>query len=236
MTHIPKKKFIITGCGRSGTGFMQSRLNAVGIKCGHESVFTSKGFLKWGELDGDSSWYAAPFLDGFTDTNVIHLVRNPKDVIRSFYRIGVFSTIGWINFLIDPTPKSFFRRYILKPANIKERVIHVRDIRKLVRTYTHAFHVKSELKRIEMYWIQWNLMIEKNEKTFKNNYMRVRLEDIEDQWAALLEHLGYDYVPFPENIKVNKKENYTRKVPKVIKFSKEIESLANKYGYNNQLT
>lgn len=82
-------RFVISGTGRSGTKYAASILNAMQIPCGHESIFTAEGPREWGNARGDSSWMAAPFLEGF-DGTVIHLVRDPLAVVNSLVGIGFF--------------------------------------------------------------------------------------------------------------------------------------------------
>jgi len=78
-------KYLITGTGRCGTGYIAMVLRGAGVKCGHENVFGRTGIESARLWDADSSWYAAfylddPILDGLT---IVHLVRHPKEVIDS---------------------------------------------------------------------------------------------------------------------------------------------------------
>lgn len=96
-------KYLITGTGRCGTGYIAQALNSTEVtKCTHEQVFNAQGIefarecitahrnnLWWG-WEGESSWYAAfylddPVLDGMT---IVHLVRHPKEVIDSQLSMG----------------------------------------------------------------------------------------------------------------------------------------------------
>lgn len=80
-------KYIITGTGRCGTNFMAKLLISVGIPCGRESVF-NLSMKNPGKLKADSSWMALPYLEQWpekwAEAKVIHLVRNPWDVIRGW--------------------------------------------------------------------------------------------------------------------------------------------------------
>ena len=82
---------LFTGMPRSGTGFISKLLTEAGIPCGHESVYGfdkqgTKGevikvnFGKQGNWKAESSFMAAPFLEGH---DVIHITRNPLRVISS---------------------------------------------------------------------------------------------------------------------------------------------------------
>jgi hypothetical protein len=223
--------FIVTGCGRSGTGYIYSRLKASGINCGHENVFTSNGFKGWNHYVGDSSWYAAPFISEFESAKVIHVVRDPQKVISSFHRIGVFSTLGWRNFIINPSPVFIIKRYLLNPKRIFHRVIHVKNIRRLLFNHSECLNEFREVRRIEKYWLEWNLLIEEQLKKSKNKYLRIKIEEIDENWDKITNYLG-----FPINISaseaVNKKTYYSRKPIDKISLSKPVKQLAIKYGYD----
>ena len=87
-------RYLITGTGRCGTGYMAQVLRSAGIKCGHEDVF-GLGGLEYarqvmGDWEAESSWLAAPFLDDplLEEVTVVHLVRDPKKVIDSWLGLG----------------------------------------------------------------------------------------------------------------------------------------------------
>jgi hypothetical protein len=81
-------RFVVTGTGRSGTGYLSKVLTKLGVPCFHEETFTPAG-VDWEWRRGDSSWMAAPHLPHF-DGYVLHLVRDPLDVINSMTGIGFF--------------------------------------------------------------------------------------------------------------------------------------------------
>lgn len=82
-------RFVITGTGRCGTGYTAALLNACQVPCGHEAVYGPDGPGDWGNIRADSSWMAAPHLKEFSGT-VVHLLRNPLDVVNSLVGIGFF--------------------------------------------------------------------------------------------------------------------------------------------------
>lgn len=86
----PRPDFVVTGTGRCGTGYMAQVLTDLGVPCGHEQVWTDQGVRPQPQLAGDASWMAIPDLDSYRGT-VIHLVRNPLDVINSLVGIKFFS-------------------------------------------------------------------------------------------------------------------------------------------------
>lgn len=83
-------RFVVTGCGRSGTKYVSHLLTAAGLDCGHEDVFNAwpggrppSGWRQT-DLDGDSSYIAAPWTPDLRhELTVVHLVRAPLDHIRS---------------------------------------------------------------------------------------------------------------------------------------------------------
>ena len=83
-------RFLITGTGRCGTGYVAAVLNACQVPCGHETVYRPDGPGDWGNVRADSSWMAAPHLKGFKGT-IVHLLRNPLHVVNSLLGIGFFN-------------------------------------------------------------------------------------------------------------------------------------------------
>jgi len=99
----PKLKYLITGTGHCGTGFIARTLTEAGIICGHENLFSLdktmqenlSGIGPWGynwkDVQAESSWPACMSLDHqlLEDVTVIHLVRNPLNVLASICSSGV---------------------------------------------------------------------------------------------------------------------------------------------------
>lgn len=76
-------RFVVVGTGRSATQYASRLFKKLGIRCGHENVFTRHGLMDPREnIIGDSSWGAAPFLDEFHGV-VLHQVRHPLSVFNS---------------------------------------------------------------------------------------------------------------------------------------------------------
>lgn len=89
-----RPRFVVTGTGRCGTRHVAAYLNAVGIPCSHEGYFTPDGptlrnSKRAASAKGDVSWLAVPFLKR-GNLPIVHLVRQPHEVIRSLYNIGFF--------------------------------------------------------------------------------------------------------------------------------------------------
>ena len=83
-------KYIFTGTGRCGTGYVAALLTQAGYPCGHEEVFGphTSAIASWAGIHGEtshrpkheSSWYA---LGTCSYVNVVHVTREPEDVVRS---------------------------------------------------------------------------------------------------------------------------------------------------------
>jgi hypothetical protein len=89
------KPLVFTGCGRSGTGYVAQVLTLAGVDCGHERIFRGRATPEeQGRLEPatvESSWFAAPFLEGSTlaEVLVVHLVRDPRTWVDSWLRSRV---------------------------------------------------------------------------------------------------------------------------------------------------
>ena len=133
-------KYIITGTGRCGTNFMAKLLCSVGVRCGRESVFnlTLKRARK---LQADSSWMALPYLEKcperFRQCSIIHLVRNPWDVLRGW--LFDFESV----FSVWKTNKAY------RPTN------HF-----LISNTPGLREIEHPVDRSIEYYLQWNKRIE----------------------------------------------------------------------------
>lgn len=95
------KNLVVTGTGRSGTGYVAEILRHAGVSCGHEAVFTPGTVLRgdvpdWTGYDAESSWLALPSLGAFRMRHggaVVLVVRHPVETVRSFLDLGVFDRV-----------------------------------------------------------------------------------------------------------------------------------------------
>ena len=84
-------RIIVTGTGRSGTGFMSKVLTMAGHDCGHERIFTPNGvYPKPSEEASDSSWMSMPYLDEYREAQILMPYRPPNEVIGSLIGIQFF--------------------------------------------------------------------------------------------------------------------------------------------------
>ena len=91
------KHFVVTGCPKSGTGWISRVYQSVQIPCGHEKIYTIFGINPWGnDIKGDSSWMAAGYLDqiDFNDVAVFHQVRHPLKMVATFADSGQWHPLG----------------------------------------------------------------------------------------------------------------------------------------------
>lgn len=93
-------KLLFTGTGRCGTGYIAELFRRLGVNADHELTFGIHNMPRIdyaipGNISVSSSWLTVPFLEQIKRDNpelyIIHLVRNPEDVIKSFLGIGFFN-------------------------------------------------------------------------------------------------------------------------------------------------
>ena len=162
----PAPRFVITGCGRSGTGYVSTLLNRIGIPCGHEALFRPSKLLGQAQLDwpveipGDASWLAAPFVEALPPgTVVLHQVREPAAVVRSFLRIRFFD---------EPSPYRDFAEQLCP-----------------------ALAQGTALERCCRYWLEWNRFAARAATAAGIVYRRYRLEDLDlDLVLELCQRIG----------------------------------------------
>lgn len=82
---MPGPRFLITGCGCSGTRWVAKVLSALDVPCGHERVFRPGGVLAHRWAGGESSWLAVPHLATSTtwDVPAVRIVRDPFAAVNS---------------------------------------------------------------------------------------------------------------------------------------------------------
>lgn len=185
-------KVIVTGTGRCGTLYMANVLTSIGWPCGHEAIFGTEGLeralevirgeataenseiSRSGEilsdgmdLVGDSSYMSAPFLKRF-DTVVIHLVRNPIQVVASL--------VG-----------GFFRNFSdSRPSDFEDAPDHIKYENFMYKHLPELGGEMPQLDRACLFYMRWNEMIESSGKVD----LRHRVEDPLDKVIKLFPHGG----------------------------------------------
>ncbi|MEE9456763.1 MAG: hypothetical protein V3W11_06405 [bacterium] len=159
--------FVVTGVGRSGTGYTAKLLTELGFPCSHEGIFfpageVSREKLLRGEPGpwGDASWMAPPAYGNLPDgVVVLHQVRNPVAVIRS--HVGI----------------QFFQ----KPNAYTEFAIAF--------TSTLRWHDYAIVKCMK-FWVEWNRLAETAARMPRFRYHRYRLEDLCDTGKGTLAYVA----------------------------------------------
>ena len=159
-------KVVVTGTGRCGTVFMANLLTSMGWPCGHEAVFGPEGMERarrillgkerpensqisrngtilsdQAPLVGDSSYMAAPFLSEL-DTTVIHVVRNPINVVASLVG-GVFRNFSGA-----------------EPVHFEDAPDHILYESFIYRHLPELSEDMTQLDRGCLFYLRWNEMIE----------------------------------------------------------------------------
>lgn len=226
-------RFLVTGCGRSGTNYVADRLCQSGVKCGHESVYSVEGPLgvRADEYQGDSSWFAAPFLNDANGIKVFHIVREPRSVIESFHRIGLCADSKLRHFSGGKGLFSTILRFNFNLKKSRRRLNYVNAHRKLLADHTTCWDNSDEFYRLCEYWVQWNTMIETNAALANLPYLRLRLDQVDDSWPAIEDFLELSCRVTPGRA-TNKKMGY-RPVDRFQKsLPEKVVELARIYGFN----
>lgn len=112
------RPFLVTGCGRSGTGWAAALFTALGYPCGHEAVFGPDGPGAFHRPD--SSWLAVPHAASLpAGTPLLRVMRNPYAAVQSAFAKGFLAEMS------DPYSR-YVRRYrprITRPDDHLARVI-----------------------------------------------------------------------------------------------------------------
>jgi hypothetical protein len=207
-------KYLITGTGRCGTGYVALVLNSTGVtKCTHEQVFNVRGIdfareqiamrrnnPQWG-WDGESSWYATAYLDDsiLDGVTIIHLVRHPKEVIDSQLSMG-----NWTH-----------------PAY---------NGAKALLPYLPGLALCRTPLEMSAYWyVEWNRLIEPHADIFHR---------VEDDVRILLDKLDVEHIG--KVLFDDKKYNTRRIYPSDVNLREdlseplcsEIIEMAHRYGYS----
>lgn len=218
------RRLLITGCGRSGTGYLATLLGELGIPCGHEALFGPQVHADacaptWPEdVTCEASWLAAPYLATLpADTLVLHQVREPVAVVRSFLRIRLFEG------------KNVWKRF--------------------AEAHAPALAGGTPFERCVKYWLHWNRLCQTASTSSHVAYRRRRLEDVD---AELLMELAAELglprtraavdaalarVPRDTNTSGAKHQDGSVRWSNLPRgdWSAELEDLAGRYGYAGEL-
>lgn len=209
MTDLSSLRLVIMSTGRSGSGWIAKVLTACGVPCGHESVFTVDGLKPPGSLLADSSWCAIGHLRDIPENcKIVHVVRNPLSVVRSFCGgAGTFLLPG------NPSPYSQLRR----------------------RLFRNLHSSNSQIAAVQV-WLWWNEVLGQNtrvrvvlEKIAPGNIQAIAsLADVQvahKDAAATLQTIPVTYNKHPSADRIQWSD-----IPDCW-WKKQAELLATTYGY-----
>lgn len=192
--------FVVTGCGRSGTGYVAALLSAAGRSCGHEAIFRPD--TEWVPTTfrapaGDASWLAAPFVLRLPRGSVVvHLVRDPLEVVRSHLGIGFFSLRPQPLPIRAQNAVELVRRSLGRPIR---RHVRAEFLRFIERHDPEILRAPSELGRCLSYWVRWNSLVERSAEEAAVPYLRVAVERLDGEAVTeLLQQVGT--VPDPDRV------------------------------------
>ena len=158
-------RVVVTGTGRSGTGFAAQWLTSAGLPCGHEAFFSVLGWegaqpqmRRRPELVAESSWLAVPWLDKppLREALLVHQVRHPRRVIESCLRHPPGTTPAYLEYLERHCP--------------------------------HVARFHDDLNKAAARWVYWNQRIEEAAEGRESYFWRV--EDGEAGLLAWLQEQG----------------------------------------------
>jgi|GEM_PF-1298024 len=214
--HNPNEKssehlVLIKSCGRSGTYHMSSFLILNNILVGHEH-FLKDGIVSW-FFDDSLAPPFGPYLKNMKFKHVFHQVRNPLDVISSWYFNNISSKLEIKNQHSLVCKKTW--DYIFK-------------------TIPEIDEKDSFITQLAKYWYYWNLKAEKGSE------FRYKIEDLEEVFPIIFKRLGVK--PENQALFIKKKLNSKVKYPRRLTWSQlkkvippkdfaNLQSLAKKYGY-----
>lgn len=159
--------FVVTGAGRSGTGYTAKVLSALGYPCLHEGIFDRaaavppvKLFYDEPAVWGDSSWMVPPAYGSLPDgVLILHQVRNPVAVIRSHMGIQFFQK-----------PNAYTRFALAHLTSVRADDYAVVKCMKL--------------------WVEWNRLAAAAAEMPRFRYHRYRLEDLSDSATGTLPYVA----------------------------------------------
>ncbi len=115
--------------------------------------------------------------DYFKNFKVIHVVRNPKDVVRSYYSREAYGKwVGWVPFMSDKDPRDRLNAGIF-PED----------------PYSSQWQNIDRFEKICWYWNKYNELIERNIEN-DVSYIRVSFEDLfkrkdVSEWNRMIEFM-----------------------------------------------
>ena len=179
------RRFVITGCGRSGTEYTARLLTRLGVPCGHEVLFnphTRTGRVEFGDVPGDSSWLAAPFLHELgPDVAILHQVRQPLRMVRSWAGIGFFDDGPGFRRKYRSENWRFTRARVQNRLRRRQVPLYSpTDFRRFLEVHSpESFVPKLVPDRVLAHWVTWNERIDSAVEAHPGPTLTYRLETLD---------------------------------------------------------
>jgi hypothetical protein len=155
------RRILVTGCARSGTGYCAALLSRVGIACGHEALFTP--VAQPAEQDGWPSGVEAES----SWLAAPFLAQLPRGTLV-------------VHVVRDPaaTLRSLWRIGLFRTRSI---------YRAFAERHCAPLNHGEPIERTAKYWLRWNELVESAQLERGLRYVRVRLEELDEQTVR---HIG----------------------------------------------
>lgn len=242
-----KLKYLITGCGRSGTCYMSKLLSSVNVHCGHESIFDWRGIdYALAKLDGLIPIETSEVSNQVFKDGVNHVLPtwfdSQKIVAESSYMAAPYlnhkclDDVKFIHIVRNPVRViNSFTNYLNYFQNYHP-ALWEGPKKYEVFIYPHCpnlyFLNMSQYERAALYYIRWNQMIEEKLKNRENLFYR-----IEDSVNKVFDFLEIEK---PKTWYNDKKSNTFEKDVEKFTLNKlpqgeikeELIDIGRKYGYS----
>ena len=161
------------------------------------------------DIVADSSYMAAPLLSLFGSAQVVHVVRNPFDVIKSF--------IKRLNYFAKQSPEES-----------EEDPLQFKFERFMYRSLPELSQEMSQIDRACLYYVRWNKMIENSGRV---NYFH-RIEDDVEGLKKFFNFNGEEYYREICNVLPEKKDIDEPQIQNIQPWiKKELIDISRRYGY-----
>ncbi len=146
----------------------------------------------------ESNWYLYGFLDVleevFGSVRVLHVVRDPRTLVRSYINFGTLRGLKGI-------AARYFPFWMLKPDHYEKHP-------------SRRFGQMSDAERLSYTWKTINAEIDRAEELFGERYLRMRYEDVfarsGDGIRQIVEWVGLDWKPSLVELMQGEKVNASR--------------------------
>lgn len=142
------------------------------------SLIEQKGASNYIESNLELSFLIPVLRDYFPNLKIVHVVRNAKDVVRSYYSREAYGKwVGWVPFMSEKDPRDRLNAKIFKDD-----------------PYFSKWDSMDRFDKICWYYSKYNQLIESNLEGYSNS-IRVSFEDLFknknlDVWSKLIDFSG----------------------------------------------